>query len=193
MTHFFSSYPKDKFLSMLTDAYYERAGLVPGTSTAANRLCERFTDWFYGKRIHNSLLIYGGVGTGKTTLVEALTNTIRKLYDMNMSSNLHTRVKAWQVTNEELLKDGLIDMLAEAKGLVIDDLGSEAPVVKIYGSEWRPMEMLVKRRSDDQKPTIITTNLSLEGIERQYNSRRMADVLAEYDKLIIDNTKSFRR
>ncbi len=98
-----------------------------------------------------------------------------------------------QLNNEERIQNGMLDLLSEAHGLLIDDLGSESPVVKIYGSEIHPMEQVIKRRSDDQLPTIVTTNLTLEKIAEQYKSERMADVLAQYDKMIINNSKSFRR
>ena len=193
MTKFFINYDKEKFQTMLLENYCIRAGIIPGTSKAAEELCRKLTAWLYGGGRFNSLLIFGGVGTGKTTLVEALFSTLRTLADMGVGFNLKMRVKAPQIANEGKLQDGLLDSLMETKGLIIYDLGSEAPVVKIYGSEWRPMETLIKRRSDDQLPTIVTTNLSLEQIERQYDSHRMADVLAQYDRITIETKSSFRR
>lgn len=192
MTKFFINYEKEKFQAMLLENYCTRAGIIPGTSSAADELCRKITAWLFGGGRFNSLMIFGGVGTGKTTLVEALFSTLRTLAEMGVSFNIRTRIRAVQIANEEKLQDGMLEYLAETKGLIIDDLGSETPVVKIYGTEMRPMETLIKRRSDDQLPTIVTTNLSLEQIERQYDSHRMADVLAQYDRITIEN-KSFRR
>ena len=98
-----------------------------------------------------------------------------------------------RLNDENLLPEGLIDFYAERKGLVIDDMGSEEPVVKSWGREYRPMERILKRRSDDKLPTIVTTNLSLEQVRVQYNSDRLADVLAQYDILTLNNPQSFRR
>lgn len=193
MTKFFINFDREQFQSLLLGNYCDRAGIISGTSKSAEELCRKITAWLYGGGRFNSLLIGGGVGTGKTTLVEALFSTLRMLADMGVGFNLKMRVKAPQVANEGKLQEGLLDSLMETKGLIIDDLGSEAPVVKIYGSEWRPMETLIKRRSDDQLPTIVTTNLSLEQIERQYDSPRMADVLAQYDRITIEGKTSFRR
>lgn len=192
MTESYIRYDKGKFIAMLHENYCKRVGIIPGTSKSSEELCTRLAEWLYGRRRRNSLLIKGGVGTGKTTLVEALYETLRILTDHDVWTAIKMRVKAYQLNDEDKLQNGLIDLLSESKGLIIDDLGSESPIVKIYGSEIHPMEQVVKRRSDAQLPTIITTNLSLEAVEKQYNSHRMADVLAEYDQMIV-NGNSFRR
>ena len=193
MTKIQINYDKEKFHDLLVQRYCSKVGTVPGTSKAVDTFCRKLTVWLYDGGRYNSLLIVGGVGMGKTTLMESLSDTLQLLAQHGIYSNLQALIKAPKLNNEARIQEGLIDYLAERKGLIIDDLGSEMPTVKIYGTELHPMEMLVKRRSDDELPTIITTNLSLEQIEQQYQSARIADVLAQYDRLTIANQKSFRR
>ena len=193
MTQFYIAYDKEKFLHILHEEYCKRAGIIPGSSRSAEELCRRLCDWLYGQRRFNSLLINGSPGTGKTTLVEALVAAIRVIAEERIAHNITTRISAVKMENKDLLEDGLCDLLIETQGLIIDDLGHESPVVKVWGQDYRPAETVIKQRSDKMLPTIVTTNLMLEQIERQYNSPRLADVLAQYDKMQITTSKSFRR
>lgn len=187
-------YEKEKFLTLLLEKYYERCGLVPGTSKPADDLCIRFTEWLYVRQRFNSLLIQGRPGTGKTTLMEAFYAALSELAERGVVfENIRFKIQAAKLENAEWLREGLIETLSEAKGLIIDDLGHESPIVKDYGRDYRPAEMILKQRSDNQLPTIVTTNLSLDMIEKQYDSPRLADVLSQYDRIILESNKSFRR
>lgn len=161
----------------------------------AKNLCERFTKWLFGERKFNSLMIQGGVGTGKTTLFWALIETKEDMNKCGVKHNLTNFTRAVRFDEEDVAADieGFIEYYSERKALIIDDLGAEEPEVKVFGHPYHPLERILKRRSDDKLPTIITTNLSIEQIQEQYKSERLADVLAQYDKLIIDNPQSFRR
>lgn len=194
MTHFEINCTRESFNEWLVFKYIERAGLKKATPEV-EELCARLSGWLYGEhRRFNSLLIQGVPGTGKTTLVEAIRNTIRTLsIEFNITSNLTMRVPATLLENEERLADGLIEHLVDARGLILDDLGHENPIVKVWGRDYHPAESILKQRSDKQIPTIVTTNLSLKEIESYYNSPRLADVLAQYDKLQIESKTSFRR
>ena len=193
MTQFYIRYDKDKFLQLMHEEYCKRVGIITGSSKSAEDLCRRLCDWLYGQRRFNSLLIMGAPGTGKTTLVEALVAARRIIDEEAVAHNLTAMIKAAILERRDLLEDGLCDFLIETKGLIIDDLGHETPVVKVWGQDYRPAEMVIKQRSDKMMPTIITTNLMLDEIEKQYGSPRLADVLAQYDKMQITNNKSFRR
>ena len=190
---FFINVSEEIFFKLLHAAYCERVGLIVGTSKPAEELCKRFCAWLFGRRQHNSLFIQGGVGTGKTTLVESIFSAVKQASEAGIEHNFYAMIKATALENKDRLEEGLVDYLTDLKGLIIDDMGSEEPTVKVWGSEIRPMERVLKGRSDKMLPTILTTNLNLQQIESQYNSKRLADVLAQYDKLVIDTTKSFRR
>lgn len=194
--HFEIQCEKRSFCKCLLINYCKHANITPQQKelfAKAKELCQRVTKWLYGERKFNSLLIQGGVGTGKTTLFKALIDTKVILDEQEFKHNLTNFTRAVRLNDENLLPEGLIDFYAERKGLVIDDMGSEEPVVKSWGREYRPMERILKRRSDDKLPTIVTTNLSLEQVRVQYNSDRLADVLAQYDILTLNNPQSFRR
>ena len=77
--------------------------------------------------------------------------------------------------------------IAFHKGLlVLDDLGTEALV---YGQESLPF--ILYRRYERNLPTIITTNLTREGIQARYGER-IADRLRTYDQITL-NYASLRK
>lgn len=193
MTHMVINYDKDSFYRLLLDKYCERVGLISGTSKTAEDACRRLTNWLYGGRKFNSLLIQGAPGTGKTTLIEALYSTLKTLSEQGITSNISMRVPSMKLENKELLEEGLMETLSDTKGLILDDIGHEEATVKVWGRDYHPVERVLKRRSDAQLPTIVTTNLSLDMIEKWYNSPRLADVLYQYDRIVLENNKSFRR
>ena len=156
---------------------------------------EKITGWLISQDAHlsKSLLICGPVGSGKTSLIKAIRLA---------SEHLQVKGKYWIPTMcsitclnfVEYLKkqEDIYELLKSHELLVFDDLGLEEPQITVYGTVIRPMERIIKQASDDNKSVIITTNLSKEGIRRQYDSDRMADCLNAYAVLNMEH-ESFRK
>lgn len=116
-----------------------------------------------------NILISGGTGSGKTTMAYAIS---REIYAQGY------KAKMWNV--RELIaalnpkSPGASQTLESTKRcplLTLDDLGSEKK------SEWTSERMLeiLDYRWQWRRPTIITTNLLLEGPEDQTLSRWIGD------------------
>ena len=76
--------------------------------------------------------------------------------------------------NAEISEKFIIDYYAGLWFLVLDDLGSE----KISEYSVSSLGLIIDRRSRKNKPTIVTTNFSLEDIEKEFDPRiasRLAD------------------
>ncbi|HDO36666.1 MAG TPA: AAA family ATPase [Nitrospirae bacterium] len=84
-------------------------------------------------------------------------------------------------------ESGVIGKYSNVDLLILDDLGAEK------SSEFaiQSLYVLIDRRNRELKPTVITTNLSLAGIEAQLNSR-IASRLAEM-KIIKLNMPDYRK
>lgn len=114
-----------------------------------------------GKDDRMMILLYGGVGNGKTHLCEAV---VIALYKRGIWSRIITMSKVMralkQAMNPDLLisYDILIQRYCEAPRLIIDDVGMGGS-----GSDWEfgQLEEIVVRRYHERLFTILTTNLDI--------------------------------
>jgi len=180
---------------------------------AIKNICRQFSSEYPET---DSLLFTGDTGCGKTHLAMA---TFRDLivngkvggsgystdfdqthYYENLDG-VESRPDVCFTTVPELLlelrrtfKDGskeseesVIGKYAKVKLLILDDLGSE----KASEFAIQSLYLLIDRRNRDLKPTIVTTNLSLNEIEDRLNGR-IASRLAEM-KIIKINMPDHRK
>lgn len=108
----------------------------------------------------NSLLLFGGVGSGKTHLAAAITNVFA---DKGLSISFDTFIEHLgmirsQFNTEE--EDKHLRDMKNAMLLVIDDLGQEKQ------TEWSKQVLfeVVNFRYAHKLPIVITTNLSEDGL-----------------------------
>lgn len=82
--------------------------------------------------------------------------------------------------------------LKQAELLVIDDVGVEPAVVKVWGNEISPFTELMYYRYDRQLWTLLTTNFNDEDFFKRYGPR-LADRFTEmFDKIPFENN-TYRR
>lgn len=134
------------------------------------------------------LALIGPIGVGKTHLVcGALTAIIAAGRGGRFISttDLFATIKAGFGTKGDSQGDDLLDELARAQWLVLDDLGAER------GSEWEQstLHALLGRRYDDTLPTIVTSNtFDL----RRFVGDRVADRLRECTTFVELSGDSYR-
>jgi DNA replication protein DnaC len=118
----------------------------------------------------NGLLLIGPVGSGKTHIAVAILreviergftgrywNIVDLLDELRASYDPSSPASAWEILEE----------IEGADLLVLDDLGAEAPTGWVHDRLYQ----IINRRYEDNRPTIVTTNLELRDLAEQIGAR----------------------
>lgn len=131
----------------------------------AMKILKTWTDKFPDTNKININLI-GGAGMGKTFLMECVASALLNknvsvvfvsAFELNESARRYHINKSFEFSN-----------YVDAEVLLIDDLGTE-PILKNVTKEY--LYNLINSRQSNNRPTIISTNLSLDNILDRYDER----------------------
>lgn len=133
-----------------------------------------------------NILMFGKTGLGKTHLSLSIANTILKngfnvLYDSAL--NYLRRIEREHFGRDTGDTDTL-ETLLSADLLILDDLGSEFDTSFYISTIYN----IINTRINRGIPTIISTNLNHEEIQRKYDDRIVSRLFALYDCLEFKGT-----
>lgn len=137
--------------------------------------CKSFIENF--DSLKPNLLLYGSTGVGKTFL----TNCIAKELLDNYHSVIYlSAIQLFDLLAEESFSrnnnSSFTDDILNCELLIIDDLGTELSNSFTVSSLFNCLnERLLRRHS-----TIISSNLSLEDLQNQYNERLFSRIIGNY-------------
>ena len=142
------------------------------------------------------ILLCGGVGNGKSSMMYALQNVIRHL-EIPLIGN--TTINTWGMRVESakfiynLVKvdSKQFEHIQKTPMLGIDDLGEEEPTLMNYGNRFTPVIDLISVRYFRMLFTMVTTNLTPAQIRTVYGDR-IADRLNEMMLILPYRHPSFR-
>lgn len=175
---------------------YEREvrtrGLVCDLDEDVRGKIAKVSEWLTSPSMKPMLLLYGGIGTGKTTMSRAVISLFSTL--KSTASRMIHEIGPYATTaQQDKRQAGLFDFFARLqvpeilparklaksssldgfeKGfLVIDDLGCEPSIVNDFGTKTTPLIDLLYARYDAMQPTIVSTNLTLDAIASYYGDK----------------------
>ena len=145
-------------------------------------LLQKFYDvmktWCQTPTTIKNIIISGASGVGKSFLLECMLSELIKqkkyvLYTtaFTMSQNLLKYHTTFDTSKESILSPYL-----ECDVLIIDDLGSE-PIFKNVSEEY--LYLILNQRLFEQKPVIISTNLTLSEIQDRYGERILSRLVSK--------------
>ncbi|API89022.1 hypothetical protein BKP56_07030 [Marinilactibacillus sp. 15R] len=176
-----------KILTASFDNYETTDEETKKNKEMARVIAKRYIDG----EVFNTILS-GKVGTGKSHLANSILSAVNEHISPKQKC---LYVSAYKLLNElrasyrsgaesEDVKGNLVNLCNEAYLLVIDDLGAEVGSKnnqKVAASDNFDLLNNILENRINQKPTIITTNLTADQIESIYDDRTRSRVLAGAD------------
>lgn len=156
----------------------------------------------YYKGYNGNNILVGKFGTGKTHLAMAILNQINEFTDKKVlfvqTDELMRRIKASFNNKTSIYQEDLmVELLVEADLLVLDDLGAEVGSIDRTTAATdfnvRVINGILNGRTN--KPTIFTTNLSMQELNAVYDGRlvsRMFRGIEQEDVIIFKETPDKR-
>ncbi len=132
-----------------------------------------------------NIILTGKTGVGKTYLMECMADSLIKNENIvywTSAFNLNQLLLKYHTTFDETKID-YISNLIDADYLFIDDLGTE-PILKNVTVEG--LYNIIAERVENNKKTIISTNLNPEDIQKTYGERIFSRLLNKSNSLCLN-------
>lgn len=191
--------PEDEVYKMLWQCYraeVAKRNMKFVDDQATRDRVRKAASWLCGDH-KPGLLLYGRVGSGKSTLGRAIVRLINFLYDRyELGSDKRCSVTVCSALDMSRLASDDISRIGQFKTnrmLFLDDMGMEPPVVKNWGNEYTPVVEILYARYDRQLFTLVTSNLRGDDFRQRYGDRIGDRMLEMFDTIEFNQTMSYRK
>ena len=140
------------------------------------------------KGMNRGMMLIGGVGNGKTTMMRAIGDYIGVLLGSTNRYVSYSECEPVFYKAKDIASiiargnDQEFEDIKRASVLLIDDMGAEPVEVVIYGMPIHPLQDVLEYRYDHMLPTFITSNIRLNelfGKNGRYPDERLFDRVKE--------------
>lgn len=170
----------------------ETLGIEPVVDTKLNQRLSEIGRWLAD--INSvGLLLYGNVGSGKTSIMNAICNlfSIKKIQHRGVSVGFK-RLESVELYQMYKFKYSEFEEIKKCPLLAIDDFGIEPVYINVFGTDISPISELLYHRYQNRLTTIITTNLAVDEIRKRYGDR-IADRFNEMMHPVLFANGSYRQ
>ena len=175
---------EENFQTFRLDYYSDQKDMHLGISPRQNmenilKNCREFIANF--DSCHENILFYGNTGVGKTFLANCIA---KELLDQAHTVIYLTAFDLVDVferhqfgqEEEEEISDDLFDYVLDCDLLIIDDLGTEMNNSFVSSQ----LFLCINERLLRKKSTIISTNMSVEKLQKEYSERISSRIISYY-------------
>jgi len=149
------------------------------------------SEWLSNPHEKLGFMMTGLYGNGKTTLMKAMCSLINYLYDAALSTEKRCIkiYKAKDIARMAVDKDrrSSYEALYYEDMIAIDDIGEEPAEIISYGMIYTPIRDLLEERYNNQKLTIITTNLV------QNREKKIFQIQEHYGERVVDRFREMMK
>jgi len=138
------------------------------------------------------LLLYGGVGNGKSHLCNAALNVLLSRGEKSRLITASSLLSELRMAMSDHTTDIVMRGYQETSELIIDDLGAgmKHPMEPASEWEWARIEELLVARYDGLKPTMVVTNLDWSDLPERIASRFQD---REFARMLQNEAPDYRR
>ena len=181
----------EEMLLMCYKSEVEQRNMVFLSDNATIEKIKKVSKWLCtGKRF--GLLLYGSIGSGKTTLAKSVCTLIGLLYGNYEEKKGVARVSALDIAAKIAADPEYLSRIKHQEMLFVDDLGVEPETIKSWGNEISPITELLYYRYDNKLFTIATSNLGDKDFNVRYGARIYDRMEEMFDRLFYTR-ESYRK
>ena len=179
-------------LSYALQVEVESLGFKINVDDSLNKRLSEIGRWLADES-ETGLLLYGNVGSGKTTIMDAISNLFSCKGIQHKGVNIgFKRLESVELYQMYKFKYTEFEEIKKCPLLAIDDFGIEPVYINVYGTDISPISELLYHRYQNRLTTIITTNLAVEDIRKRYGDR-IADRFNEMMHSVLFANQSYRQ